>query len=431
MRLPVLFALIIYTFPFAATAGLDQWRFDSNEGVALDGEISGVRLLTALTEEVAIRKEILTQLFFAAGALNEKKSGAELGHADIKIKSITPIPETKNVEVLYDVKVLVGWHKSFPTPLAWRVALPVSANEAGLKTFYNSFHKTCSEDPDDTDLSPESFYYYFRPEKEACPLYQTHLNPNLVSYLNLKLSPSKLQTEGKFPEYAKIHEDRRIAATMIFGTNHEGATSNGDAGIAAYNQTYQSLRKLYGIPDYQNVKLRPKQVPGMQNPNVEMHWELGKGETLDVNLLMIDKYGLIDPDPNFARRYSERTRISDYVSYSGHSGFGENIRALAKLGTFEKGQYQIFNVNGCDTFFYVDDALRAAHEAVNPGSKPYEYFDVITNSMPSPFNGMGMVGVNTVKALVEQKLTYRQILATYPAMQHAIVMGEEDNVWAP
>lgn len=426
MRLLFLLALVASTLAHAA-----QWRFDSNEGVALDAEVNGVHLVTQLTEDAAIRKEILTQLFFVAGALNERKGGAELGHAAITIQSVTPVVGTKNVDVVYDFKVLVGWHKSFAIPQSWQVALPVSASEAGLKAFYDQFHLTCSEDPEDTDLSPESFYYYFRPQKEGCPLYTNIYAPSVVSYATLRLSPSKLQTTGKFPEYGKVHEDGRVSATMIFGTNHEGANANGDAGIAAYNRTYQSLRTLYGIPDYQSVKLRPKQVPGMAHPDVEMHWGLDSGVTLDVAILMVDKYGLIDPDPNFARRYAERTRTADYVSYSGHSGFGENIRALAKMGTFEKGQYQIFNVNGCDTFFYVDDALRAAHAAVNPEGKPYEFFDVITNSMPSPFNGMAMVAVSTVRALVEKKLTYREILATYPAMQHAIVMGEEDNAWAP
>ncbi len=407
------------------------WRFDSDQGVGLNAEIKGVRLVTAAATPEAIQKAVITQLFFIAGALNEKKSGAELGHASIKIQSITAVAETKLNEVLYDVNVLVGWHKSFAIPQGLRMAVPASSDDSGLNEFYETFHKNCSEDAGDTDLSPESFYYYYRPEQPSCPLYSTHASPNVVSYLTMKLSPSPLQTEGKFPEYAKVHEDRRVVATMIFGTNIEKATANSDAGIAAYNQTYSALRKVFGLPDYQSVSLAAKKLPGKRHPDVEMHWALDGGEELDVNLLLIDKYGLIEPEEAFAQRYNERTKNADYVAYSGHSGFGENIRALAKLGNFQKGQYQIFNVNGCDTFFYVDDALRAAHEAVNPGSKPYEYFDVITNSMPSPFAGMAMVGVNMVRALVERKETYRQIMAKFPARQHAIVMGEEDNVWKP
>ena len=111
--------------------------------------------------------------------------------------------------------------------------------------------------------------------------------------------------------------------------------------------------------------------------------------------------------------------------------FGENIRALANKGNFQKGQYQIYFINGCDTFFYVDDLLRKAHEIVNPGSKPYEFFDIVTNALPSSFNGQPPGNLDFMRAFVEQKATYSQILSKMDPQQVAIVTGEEDNTFKP
>ena len=164
---------------------------------------------------------------------------------------------------------------------------------------------------------------------------------------------------------------------------------------------------------------------------MEMTWRLSSGESVNINLLLVDPESLFQPTDAFKQRYNERSKISDYISYSGHSGMGANIRALAKMGTFLPGQYQIFFMNGCDTFFYVDDSLRAAHEAVNPGSKPYEFFDILTNAMPSPFAQMANQNLIVVSSLLRQKDSYRQMLARFHPYQRAIVMGEEDNQFQP
>ncbi len=411
-------------------------RFDSDQGVGLTGEIPELTLYTEATTDKAIREQMVTQLFFLGGALNEKKSGAELGHADIKVLDVVEVPGTKLKAVKYSVTVLVGWHKSFPVPQALRMALPARADASGLIDFHGKFASTCSESAEDPDLSPESFYYYFRPEQESCSLFTTHADPKSVTYFQMKLSPSKLQTEGKFPEYGKVWEDGRLVATMIFGTNIEHATANNDAGVAAYNRAYLMFREWLGDPDKMNVHIGGGlfgggKLPGFRFPDVEMEWRLNDGRVVNVNLLLVDKYGLIEAPEKFAKRYAKRTAISDFVSYNGHSGFGENIRALTQMGSFVKGQWQLFFVNGCDTFLYVDDSLRAAHADVNPGSTPYQFFDVITNAMPSPFNGMANANYAVVRAMVGKTQTYRQVLSQMAAMQHAIVIGEEDNAWTP
>ena len=146
-------------------------------------------------------------------------------------------------------------------------------------------------------------------------------------------------------------------------------------------------------------------------------------------LILVEDIKEVYPGSEIETLYNERTTYSDFVSYSGHSGLGANIRQLAQMGRFVPGQYQIFLINGCDTFAYVDEALARAHERVNPGKGRYKFFDILTNAMPSFFHMNARSNMTVIKALVEKDKTYQEILAGFDQNQRAVVTGEEDNTW--
>ncbi len=148
---------------------------------------------------------------------------------------------------------------------------------------------------------------------------------------------------------------------------------------------------------------------------------------LDLALFLID--GIQTVDAAFKVKYNRRTERSDFISYNGHSGLGANIQALARLGHFLRGKYQIFMVNGCDTFAYIDDALRDAHQAANPTEGPDRYLDIIINAMPSFFDENSRSNMTVLEGLVNKRKTYRQILAGFDASQRPGVVGEQDNRW--
>lgn len=407
-------------------------RFDSELTEAYDGVIESLQLITATHDETKLRDEITDQLLYLTGTMIEVKGGADVGHAEIKILSREPYRGSRRVRrVRYSAKLLVGWARGTAVPAGFRLAFPPRLDTFGKRRYYNTFRNTCSYDPSDPDISLESFYYYYRPNVATCNLHKTQFSENEVSYATMALKKSALQSVNKYPEYGKIWQDGVFAATMIFGTDKPGATSHQDKGINQYNQMYLWLRRNFGTPTYMNVWLQPNSLPGSRYPDVEMHWQLSDGRKLDLNILLIKKETLQEADAKFQTRYNERTRHSDFVSYNGHSGFGANIRALAAMGTFLTGQYQLYLINGCATFMYVDDALRKAHQDVNPGSKPYEFFDVITNADLAPFATLHTENALVIKAVVEQHATYREILAQFSPRQTAIVTGEEDNVWKP
>jgi hypothetical protein len=83
----------------------------------------------------------------------------------------------------------------------------------------------------------------------------------------------------------------------------------------------------------------------------------------------------------------------------------------------------IFFVNGCDSFAYVDNALRDAHAG------PSKFFDLITNAMPSYFRSNADNNVALIQAFLGRSKTYRQILSGFDRGQRAVVTGEKDNAF--
>lgn len=404
-------------------------RFESAHSVGLDTRIDNGVLYSNSGEEEWYREEILAQLFYLVGALNAHQSVAELAHLKLTIKSVEPENAAGFSKVNYSASFVIGWSKSNSIPSEMYIPVPMQADGDGIESYFNNHKSTCSENPNEPDLSPESFYYYYRPESPSCRIMAPLFPAKDAAVLHLKISMSQSNTSNKYPEYEKVWEDGKLVGTIIAGTDQPGANSNTDIGISSYNSLVLSAQKSFGRVLWMKPSLLEGELPGMSNPDVEMEIELPNGKTMNLNFLLIDKHLLQEGSATFEHRYNQRTRISDFVSYNGHSGFGENIRALAKMGKFEKGKYQLYYVNGCDTFAYVDDALALAHQEVNPESGLYRYFDIITNAMPSSFSHFIQTNFAILNGMISTQPSYRDIFMKFNSFQKAIVMGEEDNRW--
>lgn len=385
-------------------------------------------LLRSNSDPVDYQGEIEAQLFFLVGTMFRHRAAADLGHAVVRILSVAPSETPGFKDVRYSASFVVGWDKRSAVPVSIPTVFPLQADTDGKAAFFEKYGKVCSEDGSEPDLNAVSFYYYFRPEKEGCPLFRRE-RPELAGFAALQLERNYSSPAGKYPEYGKVWEDGRLVVTAMFGTNVAGSTSFTDPGIMAYNDMYRRLRRRFGAPDKSNVSLPFLSSPGAQHPDVEMEWKLSEDRSVNVDILLIDKEELQHPSERFAARYNDRTKTSDLVAYGGHSGFGDNIRGLAKLGNFVAGQYQIYFIDGCDTYFYVDDSLRAAHAAVNPGSTPWKYFDIITNGLPGYFASNAPNDMALIEALLGTTKTYEALLSDLDERQRPIVTGEEDNRW--
>lgn len=405
-------------------------RYDAAHSVAADALIEKGSLVSPTTDATAIQTAIRQQLMYTIGQFNGYNGGSpDMRRTEITVKTIVQRSDGY-FDVTYAAKMLVAWPREYQIPAALTLVLPARGDSAGLETFLAAYG--ADESTTKLCLANEAHgvttglhWYYYRPLKQGCPLLIPSVDsPDQVARFDVRLTRSAENTDGKAPEYQKVWEDKRLVVTAIFGKYEADAVASSDAGIAAYREMYSDLIKVYGQP-FQST-LGPNVLPDASHPDVRASFNTISGP-LDIALFLVGSIQTVDAA--FQATYNQRTVFSDFVSYNGHSGLGANIRALAAMGQFVQGQYQLFMVNGCDTFAYVDDALRDAHVAANPNEGVNRYFDMITNAMPSYFYQNAHANMAVIEGLVNKQKTYRQILASFDQSQRAGVTGEEDNRW--
>jgi hypothetical protein len=403
-------------------------NFDSAHTLAYDGVIDRGKIFSTTDADAVISAQIKEQLMYTIGQLNGRGGGVDMHKLETMILEKAERAEG-GFDVTYAAKLLIAWPREAAAPENYEFVLPARGDYQGQSDFFAAYGA-------DEDLGQKClawgahgvngiFWYYYRPEKSGCPLKDPTLDDRTVVVRTVAhLSVSGQNTENKAPEYSKVWEDNKLIVTAIFGKNEEGETSDNDAGIAAFRQLYTDLIGTYGTPT--SSSLLPGQNPDAVNIDVRLEFATDRG-ALEVHLYLVD--GIRSVDAEFRAKYNERTKTSDFISYSGHSGLGANIRALARMGSFQKDKYQVFLINGCDTFAYVDGALTKAHHNVNPDFAATKFVDIITNAMPSYFHSNSRSNMQLIDGLLKQESTYRVILAGFDSSQRAIVTGEEDNRW--
>jgi hypothetical protein len=166
--------------------------------------------------------------------------------------------------------------------------------------------------------------------------------------------------------------------------------------------------------------------------DVTMEATLADGKAVKVTALLVD--AITHVWDGFDARYESLTETADVIAYNGHAGLGQNVRALAKKGRWAKQKYQIFFMNGCDTFAYVDGSLAQTRAAIN-GDDPTgtKYMEFVTNAMPSFFSSMPAASTAVVSALLDYSApkTYEEMFEGIDRAEVVLVTGEEDNVFKP
>jgi hypothetical protein len=405
-------------------------HFESAHSTALNGEIRDGVIYTRTTNRDKIEEEIQMQLEFTVGQFNGINGVADSSRLEIEIGNSEPA-ENGLRKVHYRATMFIAWDKSLAVPKDYTLILPAQGNEKGIEKFTAAFGadensgKACL-DEQGSEIDGGTFWYYYRPEKPACPLNkQGSFEKTLVVKTPIFLNVSPENTENKSPEYGKVWEDGKLKSILIFGKAEEGAQGDSDVGIAQYNKTYLTLLKTYGTPIRTNVNLNGS-LPNAKFPHLSLAFQTPSG-LLEVDMFLVEMLSKVSQD--FRKKFKDLSGLSDFISYSGHSDLGDNIEAFAKMGHVVPGHYQIILVNGCDTFSYVDETLTQRYQAANPGAQGSKYLDIITNAMPSLFRSNTRSNMNIVNSLVEKQMNYRQILSKFDPYQKAVVIGEQDNTW--
>jgi len=392
----------------------------SAEAVILDFEFDGELLTTSAWSPA---NTIEDQLLYTVGHLNGDRS---LGRIDkLELTDIQTSQEGDKTRIRYHAKLPVAWADRSGVPESYEFRVPLDVSYQALSAFTEKYSHSCVS-AGAHDVTSGIFWYYYRPGAWGCSLAEE----DIIS-LPVQVSPSSLATTGKFPEYHKVWEDDVLKVVAIMGKYEEGATSN-DAGISAYNEFIGIVRS--NLAQYEPT-VRPEGLPsspGVDYPDVTIAADLPGGKRIEVVVLLVD--GVRVAGPEFDARYEELSAEADFIAYSGHSGLGANIRALAGKGRWLQGQYAVVFMNGCDTYAYVDSSLADAHAAVNPddpiGTK---YVDVVTNAMPaSPYSSARNIWAFAGGLLAyETPKTFEQMFAGVDSAQVVLVSGEEDNVYVP
>ncbi|MBA3453327.1 MAG: PPC domain-containing protein [Deltaproteobacteria bacterium] len=371
-------------------------------------------------------KTIQDQLLYTVGHLNEQNS---LGRIDkMVLKSATKTTVGGKTRIDYEVTLPVAWGKRNAVPNTYTLKLPMDISSAGQTAFATKYSHDCV-DVGAHDVDAGSMFYYYRPNASGCTL-----APADLLVVEATVSPSPIQTTGKFPEYNKVWEDGALNVVAIFGKYEDGATTSSDAGIAAYNEFIAAMKTELSTRGLVTVPATIPSSPGVGTPDIEMTATLPGGKKIKVTALLSDNVLTGLSETGFRTRYENASTRADFIVYNGHAGLGANVRGLASAGKWVAGQYVVVFMNGCDTFAYVDDALNIAHKNINPDDTTgYKYIDIVTNAMPSFFHSMADASMAMFRGLAahDDPKTYEQMFRNIDSAEVVLVSGEQDNTYTP
>jgi hypothetical protein len=368
------------------------------------------------------KQSIQDQLLYTIGQLNGANSVGRLDR--LVLSSIVKTSSGGRTKIKYHAKMPVAWGDKQNVPQTFTLKLPMDLGYTAQEAFTTKYKGSCV-DHGAHDVTSGSMWYYFRPVQSGCSLADADTLTAVAT-----VSPSPINTTGKFPEYDKVWADNTLELMAVFGKYEDGATTSDDAGIDAYNDFVGLIKaELTGET---TIPATVPSSPGVAVPDVEFTATLAGGKKVHVVAMLVDN--IREGGAAFDARYAALSTRADMIVYNGHAALGQNVRWLANHGSWTAGQYLIMFMNGCDTFAYVDDALFTSHAAVNsddPNGTKYQ--DLVLNAMPSYFANMAGASMSLLRGLLsyEAPKTYEQIFRDISSTQVVMVTGESDNTFTP
>ena len=396
--------------------------FSSNQATLLDFEFDG----SLVTDESFNDKQTITaQLLYTIGSLNQDNSVGRLDNLVLSNVARDNTPDGK-IALRYHAKLPVAWGHKSKLPTSYSFSLPKDVSTAGQQAFTDAHKDSCLA-AEAHEPSPDNMWYYYRPTTPGCSL-----SADEIVSIKASVKKSATNTTGKYPEYQKVWEDDRLEVVSIFG-KFEASGQAGDAGVEGFNEFVQQTQQLLaGLGQVTTTPAKLGNAPAPATKDVTLEATLADGKKVKVTAFLVD--AITSPWPGFSTRYESLTPTADLIAYNGHSGLGQNVRALARMGRWVPNKYQIFFMNGCDSFSYVDGSLAQTRARLNPqdpsGSK---YMEFVTNAMPSFFASMPSATNALVSGLVstDAPKTYDQMFQNVDDAEVVLVTGEEDNVFHP
>ncbi len=400
------------------TNDVDEAEYTSASARLLDFSFEGEVTADGVDPERAIRE----QLQFSVGQLN-----GDVGVGRLDKIALTDVRVTRSGGldlIKYRAKLPVSLSKTTRVGSTYTLKMPRRADEIGQKQFFEKYGATCS-DPFAHGNEPGIFWYYYRPKESACTVDAA----DLVS-LRATVKVSAENATDTYPEYDRIWADGVLDIVSIFGKYEDGATTVNDIGVWSHGEFVEATRKA--LPRPKTTPSNATARPGIESPDVTIESTFPDGRRVRVTSFLIDN--IREGGPAFEARYNLLSADADVIAYNGHSGLGQNVRALAQMGKFKAGKYQIVYMNGCDTFAYVDGSLAEIRARLNPSDrKGSKFMEIITNSMPPRWEALPHNTSALLDALVQRDApkSYLEIMGTFDQSGFVAVTGDEDNTFRP
>ncbi len=388
----------------------------------LSFELEGELLASAGADPV---EQIREQLFYTVGPLNQLDS---VGRLDKLVASEVKATEAEGgkARISYRAVLPVAWGQRDRVPEQHTFVLPRDVSYGGIAAFFEKYKDSCSA-PGAHDMDASVFWYDYRSDRPGC-----QPDEQDVVRVTARVRPNPLEVTGRFPEYHKVWEDDTLRVISIYGLDKaENAGSESDLGVRSYRLFVEQMLELL-------APYAPETEPALpskwaETPQLTIRASLGGGKRIEVTAFLVSR--MTSTTAAFDQAYNKLSGSADLIAYNGHSGVGANIRALARKGSWVRGQYAIVFMNGCDTFAYQDSALADAHKAVNPDETTgTKYVDLVLNAMPAGWNFYRDDATTVlVKGLLRHDAprTFERMLLDFPSDQVALVAGDEDNVFVP
>jgi hypothetical protein len=426
MRLSVLFTAGLGALTLAActsatdAAGGGDDAFSSNQATLLTFEFDGSLVTEFSWDDEQVIQE---QLLYTMGHLNAQRS---VGRLDaLELSSVEKTEAGGKTAIRYHAKLPVAWGSKTDLPTSYTFKLPKDVSSAGQEAFTNA-HKESCVDWGAHDVDAGSMWYYYRPERAGCQLADDEIVEATAT-----VTKSPLNTTGKYPEYHKVWEDDRLEIVAIFG-KYELTGDASDVGVSGFNTFIGAMKSALASHQPSTTPADVGSWPGPAQNDVTIEATLPDGKKVKVTALLVD--AITSTWAGFDARYESLTPTADVVMYNGHAGLGQNVRALAQMGRWAPKKYQMFFMNGCDTFAYVDGSLAQTRAALNPDDPSgTKYMEFVTNAMPSFFSSMPYASLALIDGLLgyEQPKTYDEIFEDIDRSEVVLVTGEEDNEFRP
>ncbi len=367
------------------------------------------------------KSAVSDQMLFTIGQLNGEGGVARLDK--IALSNVKVTDAAGKVKITYHAKLPVSWPKAKRAPRTFNLLLPRDVTWEGQDAFFKKHEPRCT-DPWAHDNETGIYWYYYRPATAGCDVGDD------VVKMPAKVRVSPENSVRKYPEMNKIWENGSLDVVVIFGKVEDGATTEADRGIWSYNLFVSTMKRE--LPNATTLPADVGDKPGIAKPETTIRATLANGGKVNITAFLVDN--VREGGPKFEARYNELSTDADLIVYNGHAGLGQNVRKLASMGKFKSGQYQIFYMNGCDTFAYVDGSMAQTRARLNPDDPTgTKYMEILTNSMPPNWDSLPLNTMTLVRALADKEhaKTYTDILASFDQSGLVTVTGEEDNKYRP